>query len=460
MEKEAAVFDKSPDERIIENIQKYENLLTSNENGWILSVETEAAGGFNHWVSFDGKNRVKMLSDAEAYNSKYFPGSSTEVIESSYSFNHMQNVVLSFDTYNYLHMLCDPQGSVNGGENSEGLVSDFQFYIKGFDENDDMIMEGRYNNSHVVVQPCSAEQKTAIDNGGLKSMHDSFNDFIGRTVNEMDFPVFEMDGKKIVLSLSSRSVSMEYLDPDGNIVKQSSGAYLGTESLSGDVPVSNLNLFTPIEINGVPFNGMVYSDGKYMVSVGENLLDFKDNGQSVFPLDFGIGREYSEIEITPEDLEGTIREPFLSDVLQKSIDGFNDFHGGARVFRYFVLSFEDDEDEGPIFSFRITYLTVSTGKSYSYYHYYTFVENEDGSVTFTSRKPSSSSSKKNSEEALKPFLDYFCEIEYDNSGNIVKTTPKTFNIRYAPNKTPGLSGGIGAFYPVDNEECYCPGVLG
>ena len=68
--------------------------------------------------------------------------------------------------------------------------------------------------------------------------------------------------------------------------------------------------------------------------------------------------------------------------------------------------------------------------------------------------------------AVKKIVDYFCTIEYQkydssNWNNSIKSNiiPHTFRVDWAPNNTPGLTGDIGAFYPVEDEGLYLVGKL-
>ena len=69
-------------------------------------------------------------------------------------------------------------------------------------------------------------------------------------------------------------------------------------------------------------------------------------------------------------------------------------------------------------------------------------------------------------------LDYFCKFEYSsystssstgtweqNKARVTKVTPRTFKLDWAENKTKGLAGSLGGFYPVDATQLAEEGVL-
>lgn len=206
------IFDKTPDERLTQKIDEYVSILSENQAGWLFSVDTEIEGGFNHWVKFDNENRVSMLSDVGLFNSRY-TNSITEMRESSYTVKALQNIVLAFDTYNYLHILSDPQGDVNGGKNGDGLKSDFEFSFLESLDNGQLRLKGRFNKSEARLTPCSQEEMAAIEDGGLKKISEDFQAF-RKTIK---YPAIEYKSAKADFDFSSRMVSVSYINKMRNL---------------------------------------------------------------------------------------------------------------------------------------------------------------------------------------------------------------------------------------------------
>jgi len=114
------VFNESPDERINETIAKYNDALIDAPYGWRGFVYPSALPNtaFSFYFKFDSTNRVEMFSDFDSL-------STVTVKESSFRLKALQQPCLLFDTYSYIHVLCDPDASKNGGDYGKGLYSDF-----------------------------------------------------------------------------------------------------------------------------------------------------------------------------------------------------------------------------------------------------------------------------------------------------------------------------------------------
>ncbi|WP_212006461.1 DUF4302 domain-containing protein [Chitinophaga sp. HK235] len=139
------LFDKSPDERINDTIQRYQSILTQSPYGWKALVYP---GGtpksvYSFYFRFNDSNRVQMFSDFD-------PSSTATMKESSWRLKALQQPSLLFDTYSYLHVLCDPDAGQNGGDYGKGLGSDFEFAINGM-AGDTLLLTGRFNRSKAVL---------------------------------------------------------------------------------------------------------------------------------------------------------------------------------------------------------------------------------------------------------------------------------------------------------------------
>src|SRR5438128_3606289 len=104
------VFDQSPDTRINDALSKYQSALTGSATGWNATIRTGTGGIYHFHFRFNESNRVTMFADINLETA-------TTPKESSYRLKALQTPALIFDTYSYLHILADPDGSVNGGAN-------------------------------------------------------------------------------------------------------------------------------------------------------------------------------------------------------------------------------------------------------------------------------------------------------------------------------------------------------
>ncbi|SFW83779.1 DUF4302 domain-containing protein [Chitinophaga sancti] len=148
------VFKKSPDERLNEVLSTYSTALTSAPYGWKALVYPSGFPTlpFSFYFKFDTANRVRMYSDWDT-------STLTNARESSYRLKALQQPCLLFDTYSYIHILCDPDASVNGGYYGSGLLSDFEFILDGMSSNGDTIkLTGRQHASKAVLVKATSKE--------------------------------------------------------------------------------------------------------------------------------------------------------------------------------------------------------------------------------------------------------------------------------------------------------------
>lgn len=159
--KDDYLFDKTPDERINEALASYQQALVAAPSGWKATIATGTGGIFNFHFRFNETNRVFMYSDFNITTA------GTEK-ESSYRLKALQQPVLIFDTYSYIHLLGDPSGDVNGGNNGEGLLSDFEFSIDTVYA-DSILLTGRYYKNKLKLEKAQAADYEAWQSGVWES---------------------------------------------------------------------------------------------------------------------------------------------------------------------------------------------------------------------------------------------------------------------------------------------------
>lgn len=163
------IFDKSPDERINETLQNYQAAITSAPNGWNGNLITGNGGTHRFYFSFNENNRVVMYSDFDSTTA-------TEIKESSYRIKALQQPSLIFDTYSYIHILADPDASVNGGSYGAGLRSDFEFRIDTV-TTDSISLTGRFHGSKLSLRKATAQDRTVWENKQVTTGVVRFRDF-------------------------------------------------------------------------------------------------------------------------------------------------------------------------------------------------------------------------------------------------------------------------------------------
>lgn len=155
------VFEQTADERLNQTLSAYQKELAEAPYGWKGIIYPGGGGVYSFYFKFNDKNRVVMYSD-------FAPESAATAKESSYRLKAMQTPSLIFDTYSYLHVLADPDGRVNGGNDGEGLKSDYEFSFEKDTLNTGRItLTGTKNQSKLVLIKATQEEATAYGNGGL-----------------------------------------------------------------------------------------------------------------------------------------------------------------------------------------------------------------------------------------------------------------------------------------------------
>lgn len=209
-----SVFDKSPDERINEKLDAYQAQLSGAQDGWKGLLVTDSGRGSSHsfYFKFNNENRVAMLSDFDSL-------SAVTLKESSYRLKALQQPSLIFDTYSYLHVLADPDGSVNGGATGAGLFSDFEFYF-GAATSDTIKLIGRFNGSKMTLVRATKAEADAYTSGQLAA---------GLNINKIltYFKRLTIGSQLYDIKIDpvTRRVTFNWLDGSGNLQTFTTGYY-------------------------------------------------------------------------------------------------------------------------------------------------------------------------------------------------------------------------------------------
>lgn len=147
------VFDQSPDARITATLNKYQQELVNAPYGWKGMIFPKGIPNsvFSFYFRFNDANRVSMFSDFDATTAATFK-------ESSYRLKALQQPCLIFDTYSYVHLLSDPDGSVNGGAYGAGLISDFEFSLDST-SGDTIKLTGRFNKCKAYLVKATQQEQ-------------------------------------------------------------------------------------------------------------------------------------------------------------------------------------------------------------------------------------------------------------------------------------------------------------
>jgi hypothetical protein len=248
-------FDQSPDQRINEALKKYGSALTGSPAGWNATIQTKNGGIYHFHFRFNDSNRVKMFADINLETA------STER-ESSYRLKALQTPSLIFDTYSYLHMLSDPDASVNGGTYGQGLSSDFEFSLDSLTA-DSILLTGRVNGTKLTLIKSTQQDFDAWQNGrwattlGFENINAIQNYFKRISINGVTY--------EVRVDPVARTVTFTWINSNGN-TQQFTTAY--SYSSSGVVFV------TPFTAGSQTINGLEIVSW----DAGNSILNVKVNG--------------------------------------------------------------------------------------------------------------------------------------------------------------------------------------
>ncbi|MES1216517.1 MAG: DUF4302 domain-containing protein [Bacteroidota bacterium] len=210
---DTSVFDKTPDQRVRETLDKYQSALTGSPAGWTATITTGTGGIYHFYFRFNDSNRVFMYADISLE-------SASVLKESSYRLKALQQPTLIFDTYSYLHILADPDGSVNGGADGSGLISDFQFSLDSL-ATDSIKLTGSINKTKVTLIKATQQDLDDWQNGkwanvlAFQNIATIQNYFKRMTIGGKEY--------EIRVDLITRTITFSWLDGSGNLQQFTTG---------------------------------------------------------------------------------------------------------------------------------------------------------------------------------------------------------------------------------------------
>ena len=249
------VFDQTPDERINGALTAYGSALTGSPAGWNATIRTGTGGIYHFHFRFNESNRVFMFADINLQTA-------STAKESSYRLKDLQTPALIFDTYSYLHMLADPDGSVNGGTNGQGLVSDFEFAFDSL-ATDSILLTGRVNGTKLTLIKATQQDFDAWQNGAWANVVAFEN--INKIQNY--FKRVNIGGVNYDLKVDpvARTITFTWVDGSGN-VQQFITAY--------NYSSTGVMFVTPFDAGGQTINGFEIVNW----NAGNFTLNIKVNG--------------------------------------------------------------------------------------------------------------------------------------------------------------------------------------
>lgn len=225
-----SVFPDTADERINKTLSDYQAALAGSQYGWNARLVTANGSIYNFHFSFNDANRVLMFGDIDTLTA-------SERKESSFRLKALQQPSLIFDTYSYLHILADPDGSVNGGIDGEGLRSDFEFSLDTLTA-DSIKLTGRFQGSRMVLKKATQQDLDTWQNGHWKNVL-LFEDLGARILNYFKRLSYGGVQYEIHVNSTDRTVTLIWRDGAGNPQQHTSGYIVNSSGIQLTTPLTN-----------------------------------------------------------------------------------------------------------------------------------------------------------------------------------------------------------------------------
>jgi hypothetical protein len=191
-------FDKSPQERVADQINLVSTTLTGATNGWIATLPTLVGGGYSFYMNFDNQQNVTMYGDMT-------DASSSVAIKSYYRVKQDIGIDLVFDSYTYISMLDDPNQAVLGGANKIGFSSDIDF-IFNRSSADTIVFTGKKYRQPLKLVKATAAQKALYEAGSFKTAIAKMKTFFSTTQNPYVEIISGANTVKTAISINSTNV--------------------------------------------------------------------------------------------------------------------------------------------------------------------------------------------------------------------------------------------------------------
>ncbi|WP_443936706.1 DUF4302 domain-containing protein [Pedobacter sp. MW01-1-1] len=410
----------NPDTRLNTEMDAQKELLVAQKDGFFATIFPKGGKGFSFYITFSEDGTVDMLGD---FSDQTF----TQLQKSTYRFKALQKPTLIFDTYNYLHLIADPNKDVNGGKSGAGLISDFEFVYTG-NVGDTLKFDGIFNGNKMSMLPLSAEDSKALIDGGFKKMYDDNAAYMkANRFSEIQLP----DGTKetLIIDTAGKVISFFSLDKSQS---------LHTENASFAYGLNKLILSKGISFGDRTFNELIYdaANNKYYIEIAGSRIDVQNPLKPDAPLYALMGFPLGEYLFTGITIQGNLPQYGINSPFNAVYNSMVSlFKATKRNVLYTTFGFGSNN-----FYVQITY-SNSSGSSYNAIGTYKVVRNND---EFTISDPIGNSNWGPRADEIKPLADYLL------------TGP--FKIDWVESSDPN-SPLLGGFYRTADASSFIYGVL-
>lgn len=283
---------KRPEERSQEYMEHVRQTLISAPHGWAAYITTSSGLGFTYYMDFDESNRVRMYSDFTEEGMR-------EARESSFAMRNTGVPSLIFDSYNYIHLPADPDHTINGGVQGTGLSTDFEFSVFHV-TTDSLVLTGNLRNNALLMVRATAEERAAVENGGLLDRVHQIRDFFANNLNNYVTVMVEGQERKVGVSYShtTRQLAYSVYESDGQVSSASATFHYSVNGIE-------------VWLDDLDYHGVVFRGARFRSNGSLYLFDAKGQEYNVqqhptplipFGVMFGHGKTYPVMRIQGETL--------------------------------------------------------------------------------------------------------------------------------------------------------------
>lgn len=416
------VFKETPDDRVRAALASYTTLLTTAPFGWKATLRTGTGSTFLYYFDFNPDGSVAMAAD-------FNETTAGEVTSGTWVLKALQRPTLSFDTYSYIHLPADPDGDLNGGQNGQGLLSDFEFAFSKT-SGDTVFLEGIQRGSTITFLKATEEDAAVFLSGELKNMLHYF-------AVQKGLRLLLPDDKTVTMAFhpTARILGVQYLSADGQGVSSFRSSFTFT--------TRGIAVNSPFPIDGHLVREFLWDadKGTYTVALGNTTEDVVSvEGLHLFepaiPLYSVIGSAYSFIQV-PQG-SGIYPIPGQSELFTSRYTETADaLRTGELALTLNEINFVFDESAQTM---QVDAFITQNGTRYLARYTYSYTLNADGVFRFTFNNTN--------DNGLLIMQDMYYILNYLETDR--------FTMAY-------VGGGfdlIGALFSVENSDFYFSGYLG
>ncbi len=367
------ILGLTPEERMNKSLTEYRETLQGNTAGWKAFLFPQGGGGYGFYVNFKPNDRLDMLADLDG-------STAGDLFESTYRLKAVMAPSLIFDTYNYLHLLADPDDGVFGGSTGVGYASDIEFEMQGI-SGDTVKMLGKKRGSEMLlVKISAADQKRYLDGDYLKAI-DAMSNYISANSNLFIQTAATEQRVQVAINVATKEASLIWLE----------GAEVKTVTVPFVFTLDGLFLRHSLDYKGTLISGLTWDATTKSFSAQRPsgvAIPVQASAAPILPLHVLLGINYAAV-VVPQTLGSVGYSPsfvsmhntlrtvlntgtyfllrpiyFSFDAARKRMSMYADMpqtNGGATYRHTFNFTYEKDADG----NFSFTYSGYADFGSYT-----------------------------------------------------------------------------------------------